>query len=53
MLVPGGEDDVRPVGGEDGCGVGQIRIGEMLLEGNRGVVIQEQWTEGRVAEEDV
>ena len=40
VLVPGGEDDVGPVRGKDGSGVRQIRDGEMLLEGNRGVVVQ-------------
>ncbi len=40
MLVPGGADDVRPVRGKDGCGIRQIGSREMLLEGNRGVVVQ-------------
>jgi hypothetical protein len=40
VLVPGGADDMGPVRGEEGCGVGQDGVGNMLLEGHRGVVVQ-------------
>ena len=53
MLVPGGADDVRPVRGEDGWSSGDYGFGNVLLEGNRGMIIREQWTEGGVGEQDV
>ena len=55
MLVPRGKDDVGPVGTEHvggGC-VSDIGRGVMLLEGNRGVVVQKQLTEGGMAEQNI
>ena len=53
MLVPGGTDDMGPVRGEDGGGIGQECVGNMLLEGYRGVVVQQQRAESGVGEENV